>query len=168
MKEFRVERLEKQSRDEFDCGNEQLNNYLLKRSGQDQRSLFAACYLLIDQNAEKIAGYYTLSSASISLTLIPSDLAKKLPRYPSVPAVRVGRLAVDLKYQGSGLGKVLLADVVKRVIQSGIGSYAILVDAIDDQAEAFYLKFGFQKLKLATDDRMLFLPIKESSIEQGS
>ena len=78
----------------------------------------AACYIVVDQTKDAIAGYHTLSAADIPLTELPPDLTKRLPRYPTLPAARLGRLAVDQRYLGQKLGALLLADAVMRAAAS--------------------------------------------------
>ena len=104
-----------------------------------------------------IACYYTLASAQLSVTLLPEQFKKKLPRYPSVPAVRMERLAVDNKHKGQGLGSTLLINAIYRILKSDIASYAILVDAKDDKTIAFYRHHGF--LDLDIKQRTLFVPL---------
>jgi ribosomal protein S18 acetylase RimI-like enzyme len=99
-----------------------------------------------------------LSSASIALTELPASIIKKLPRYPAVPAVRLGRLAVDVSFKGQGLGSALLADAFARVIDSKFGCYAMIVDAKDETAAAFYRHHGF--IPFADLPEALFLPIE--------
>ncbi len=140
----------------FDCGSQPLNEYLRHHISQDLRRNLTTCFLALDQ-ANNIAGYYTLASASIDLSTLPAHLAKKLPRYPTVPAVLMGRMAIDKNYQGQGLGGVLLADALHRIIRSGIGAYALVVDAKDEQAAEFYRHFGF--LPLTASPLKLFLPV---------
>lgn len=106
---------------------------------------------------ERLAGYYTLASASVLFTDLPGTIAKKLPRYPSVPAVRLGRLAIDQTFKGKGLGSALLADALTRALRSDIATYAMIVDAKDKSAAAFYTHHGFMAL---TDSPLtLFLPL---------
>jgi GNAT superfamily N-acetyltransferase len=121
-----------------------------------------ACFVAIaasDANGANgtVAGYYTLASASVMLTDLPADLARKLPRYPSVPAVRMGRLAVAQAFKGQGLGAALLANALGRAVHAEIAAYALLVDAKDTSAAAFYAHHGF----VALPDRALtlFLPL---------
>ncbi len=105
-------------------------------------------------------GYFTLSAAVIDLSTLPTDLAAKLPRYPVLPAALIGRLALDRAYHGECLGAYLLIHGLKRALQlsrTEIGITAVLVDAKDDRARAFYLRYGF--LADLTDSRCLFLPI---------
>lgn len=101
-----------------------------------------ACFVAIDAE-NRIAGYYTLASASMLLSELPADIGKKLPRYPSVPAVRLGRLAVDQNFQGQGLGGALLADALDRAIRPEIAACAMVVNAKDDRAAMFYHHHGF-------------------------
>lgn len=161
---YRIERLvlqgrSKQDRSRFDCGASELNEYLQKRAGQDERRRIAACYLMIEQITESIAGYYTLSASSILLADLPKKIIKKLPRYPTVPVVRVGRLAVAHSFQGQGLGGVLLWDAIHRTATSDIAAVAVVVDAKDDLAVAFYQHYGFTPFESAP--QVLFLPISE-------
>ena len=88
---------------------------------------------------------------------LPPEVTRRLPRYPTLPAVRIGRLAVDLKFRGRGLGAALLADAVRRVLLAPPAALALLVDAKDDRAVAFYLHHGFQPF--ASQPRTLFLPL---------
>jgi GNAT superfamily N-acetyltransferase len=116
----------------------------------------AACFVALDDR-QRIAGYYTLASASLMLADLPADIGKKLPRYPTVPAVRMGRLAVDERFSGQGLGGALLADALARATRSEIAAYALIVDAKDDQAAAFYAHHGF--IALPRTPLTLFLPL---------
>lgn len=104
MSEFRIERLLNHVRTGFDCGVDALNRYVVQQAGQEMRRHFAVCFLLIENATESIAGYYTLSACSIPLPELPARLSKRLPRYPSVPAARMGRLAIDVRFQSRGLG----------------------------------------------------------------
>ena len=123
---------------------------------QDIRRLVAACFVALAEG-ERIAGYYTLASASLLPADLPSSIAKKLPRYPTVPAVRMGRLAVDLDFQGQRLGAALLADALERAAHAEIAAYAWMVDAQDATAAAFYRHHGF--LALLDAPLLLFLPL---------
>jgi ribosomal protein S18 acetylase RimI-like enzyme len=106
---------------------------------------------------QRIAGYYTLASASVLLSELPPRTAKKLPRYPTVPAVRMGRLAVDQAYKGQGLGAALLADALHRAARAEIAAHALMVDAKDEAAAAFYRHHGF--IALPDSPLTLFLPL---------
>ena len=105
----------------------------------------------------KVAGYYTLAAGGVPLTDLPAALAKRLPRYPSVPVARMGRLAVDQAFQGRKLGAALLADAVLRSVRSEVAVYALVVDAKDAAAERFYRHHGFERYGEKT--RQLILPL---------
>lgn len=155
-----IELLDKRhSRAVFDCGVMPLNRYIREQAGQDLKKKIAATYILVGDQSFSIAGYYTLSSTSINVVELPEHVAKKLPRYPLMPATLIGRLAVDLGYQGKGYGEILLADALKRSLISTkqIGSMAVVVDAKDDRAVAFYRHFQF--IPLVNYSHRLFLPM---------
>lgn len=143
-------------RNSFDCGAEPLNRYLRKLVSQDVRRRVASCFVALTDE-QQIAGYYTLASTGIPLTDLPPQDAKKLPRYPLIPAIRLGRLAVDKSFKGQGLGAALLADAISRAIQTEIAAYAIIVDAKDDTAAAFYSHHGF--IAFPDTPLVLFLPL---------
>ena len=104
-----------------------------------------------------VAGYYTLSACGVSLNDLSPETAKKLPRYPVVPAALLGRLAVDRSHRGKGLGGVLLGDALMRTARAELGVFALVVDAKDETAQSFYEHYGFTLLPGET--RRLCLPI---------
>lgn len=140
----------------FRSGSDPLDRYLREQVTQDIRRRVAACFVAL-ADRQRIVGYYTLASASLMLTDLPADISKKLPRYPTVPAVRMGRLAVDASFSGQGLGGALLADALERATLSEIASYALMVDAKDGNAAAFYGHHGF--ITLPDSPLTLFLPL---------
>src|ERR1044071_7330608 len=130
----------------FSCGNEILDRYLKEIASQDARRHVAAPFVLVDRNSPKtILGYYTLSAFSVDLGDLPPDVARKLPSYPVVPATLLGRLAVDRRHHGHGIGEFLLMDALRRVHEqsSQIATLAVIVDAIDQKALQFYKHFDF-------------------------
>lgn len=143
-------------RKRFDSGSTPLDRYLREQAAQDIRRRVAACFVAVTDE-QRIAGYYTLASASVALSDLPEATAKKLPRYPSVPAVRMGRLAVDRDFKGSGLGGSLLAEALQRSAHSEIAAYALIVDAKDETAADFYQHHGF--IALPSSALRLFLPL---------
>lgn len=140
----------------FNCGSEPLDRYFREYVTQDIRRRVAACFVALAYG-QRIAGYYTLASASLMLADLPASIGKKLPRYPTVPAVRMGRLAVDQVFKGQGLGGALLADALDRAAGSDIAAYALMVDAKDEAAAAFYQHHGF--IALPDMSLTLFLPL---------
>ena len=147
-------------RSAFESGVEPLDRYFKTQVSQDIKRRVAACFTALDANGQ-VAGFYTLSSASILLTGLPKSLAKKLPRYPNVPAVRMGRLAVDRRYKGKGLGAALLADALRRAVTAEIAAYAFVVDAKDESAADFYAHHGFR----ATAENPLFLYLPLATVK---
>jgi len=148
-------------RGEFSCGSAALDRYLREQVSQDIRRRVAACFVALTDDLQ-IAGYYTLAAASVPLLDLPDALRRKLPRYPSIPAVRMGRLAVDAAHRGKGLGAALLIDALRRAAAAEIPAVALLVDAKDDQAAEFYRHHGFIDL---ASTRTLFLPL--ATVAQG-
>ena len=140
----------------FNSDSEPLNRYLREQVTQDVRRRVATCFVAL-ADGQRIAGYYTLASASLLLADLPASSSKKLPRYPTVPAVRMGRLAIDQAFKGQGLGGALLADALDRAARAEIAAYALMVDAKDESAAAFYRHHGF--IALPDSPRTLFLPL---------
>lgn len=140
----------------FSSGSAPLNLYFQQQVTQDVRRRVTACFVALTSE-QRIAGYYTLAAASMLLADLPSKIGKKLPRYPSAPTVRMGRLAVDQDFKGQGLGGALLADAMSRAVSSEIAAYALVVDAKDDEAAAFYRHHGF--IPLPNLPLTLFLPL---------
>ena len=156
--DFSVEALEKKhARDSFSCGVAALDRYFREQVTQDMRRRVATCFVAVDHASQRVAGYYTLAAASVALEDLPEALRKKLPRYPTVPAVRMGRLAVARGMDGRGLGAALLADALARTAPAQIAAYALIVDAKNQAAADFYRHHGFS----AFDGKplMLYLPI---------
>lgn len=124
-----------------------------------ERSI-AAVFVLCESGTRTIMGYYTLSAYGLVPTGLPPHVAKKLPRYDRLPATLLGRLAVDERFGGQGVGRLLLFDALQRSFTqtTQIGSLAVIVDATDEKARAFYEHFGFQLL--ADHPNRLFIPMK--------
>ncbi len=156
---FRVETLSNShDRTGFKCGEEALEHYFRYHVTQDVRRHIANCFVAVESSTGTVAGYYTLSATGIPFTSLPAEVTKKLPRYPVLPAVRIGRLAVRMSSQGKRLGSALLADAAARALRAEVAAFVLLVDAKNDKAVQFYHKFGFKFLESAP--RTLFLPIE--------
>jgi predicted GNAT family N-acyltransferase len=150
----------KHNRKAFDCGKELLNNYIKIQAGQDIKRKLSACFVLAEKETNCVQGYYTLSNNSIPLSCFPEQINRKLPQsYESIPTTLLGRLAIDKKFKGKGLGKILLIDALRRsyAISKEIGSFAVVVDPIDRVAELFYEKYDFIKLP---DSEKMFIAIR--------
>ena len=143
----------------FSCGEPSLDRYIRRQASQDARRRGARVFVAHAHPPGRIAGYYTLSAASFEKDDLPAEVARRLPHYP-VPAAVIGRLAVDLRSQGSGLGEVLLLDAIHRVVRAGdtIGVYAVVVDALHERAGAFYERYGF--LPFPSRPLRLYLPLR--------
>lgn len=156
---FRVEILgPAHSRGGFSCGIAALDIYLIRQATQDMRRRVSACYIATEISSGKIAGYYTLAAGSVPLTDLPDAVTRKLPRYASVPVARLGRLAVDQVFHGKKLGGALLADAADRAARSEVAIFALIVDAKDDTAAAFYRHHGFEQI--GGKHRQLFVPLE--------
>jgi GNAT superfamily N-acetyltransferase len=142
---------------EFTCGVDALDRYFRQQAGQDVRRRATACFVAREIATDRIAGFYTLAAGGILLGEMSAQLAKRLPRYPTVPVARLGRLAVALAFHGLKLGGALLWDAVERASRSDVAVYALVVDAKDEQAESFYRHHGF--VALPRGSRTLILPL---------
>ncbi len=145
----------------FHSGVDALDRYLRQQAGQDMRGRVATVYIQIQRTpaTPTILGYYTISNLSIEARDLPAELVKRLPRYPVLSVTLIGRLAVDHSQRGKGLGGLLLFDALRRSLSTGIASLAVVVDAKDENARAFYAHYGFQQLGSHGD--RLFLASKD-------
>ncbi len=145
-------------RSSFECGHAVLDDWLRQRAGQFDRRDLAHTYVAVRRGEQKVLGYYAISTHGVRREDLPDDQAKGLPRI-DVPVVLLGRLAVDRSAQGCGLGCLLLMDALRRIelLADEVGIRAVEVNAIDDAARNFYLKFGF--MPLLDEPGHLFLPM---------
>lgn len=142
----------------FESGVDALDRYFRTQAAQDARKNIAAPFVLL-LPTDAVGGYYTLSATALRLTELPDRTARKLPRYPLVPATLLGRLAVDRRHQGRGYGRFLLADALHRCVSSEIASFAVVVDAKNDSARQFYERESF--LALPDQPTRLFRPMSD-------
>lgn len=167
---FTIELLDtaRHQRDGFDCGVSALNEYLKTRARKEMDAGVAVCFVAVPENEpEKIAGYYTLSAASIRRAdLVDEKLLKKLPRYPDFPATLLGRLARSLDFKGQGLGDRLMVSAMERANSGSqkIASWAMITDPKDSKAAGFYSGFGFQPL----NENRLMMPMFQIRALLGS
>ena len=158
--QYRIEPLSDQhDRAVFSCGVEALDRYVQKQAGQDV-SIRVGVLFVITPDGTIMAGFYTLSAHLVNLADLPESVAKKLPRYPNVPATLLGRLAISENFRGQGIGELLLLDALKRAFGNTreVASAVIVVDAKDERARGFYLHHDFMPLPMHPN--RLFYPMR--------
>jgi ribosomal protein S18 acetylase RimI-like enzyme len=143
-------------RERFRCGVAELDRYFRQLVTQDIRRRVTTCFVAVAADGI-VAGFYTLASAGIPVNDLPPEVARRLPRYPVLPAARIGRLAVDSGYRRRGIGGILVMDAAARALRAEQANFALLVDAKDESAAAFYRHHGFAAL--ASRPHTLFLPL---------
>jgi GNAT superfamily N-acetyltransferase len=156
---LRIEPLGREhDRASYTCGQADLDDWFRHRASQDERRNIARVFVAVD-DVLGIAGFYSLGSFALSIDDLPEELARKLPRYRVVPAALIGRLTRDERIRSRGIGALLLADAIRRILGVGrsIAVFAIVVDAKDDDAVNFYRAFGFRPFPLRP--KRLFLPM---------
>ncbi|MGP0070213.1 MAG: GNAT family N-acetyltransferase [Isosphaeraceae bacterium] len=159
MSDWRIERLDRiHVREGFDCGKPSLNDFLHTLVSQYEKRNLGRTYVAFQEGDPRVMGYYTLASGAIDAESLPAKQPKKLPRH-AVPVVLIARLAVDRNVHGRGLGGLLLRDALTQTLDLSekLGVHAVVVDALDAEARAFYERFGF--LPLTDDPMRLFLPL---------
>jgi predicted GNAT family N-acyltransferase len=162
---YLIEPLGDHDRAAFSCGKKPLDDYIRQQASQDFKRKLAAVFVVLPRDApERVIAYYTLSNRELKLTQLPADIAKKAGRYNSLPVTLLGRMAVDSTQQGKGLGDFVLVDTLKRSLRatSEVASFAVFVEAKDEDSLQFYLKYGF--IQLPENKLKLFLLMK--TIEQ--
>ncbi len=139
----------KHRREEFYCGVDALDDYLKKRARKEMGAGLAVCFVaVLEDDPGCIAGFYTLSAATILTTALPEAVTRKLPRYGEFPATLLGRLARSTAFKGQGLGDRLMMSAFARAAHGAeeVASWAIVTDPKDDNARRFYEDFGFSEL----------------------
>jgi len=136
-------------RSDFCCGRDSLDNYIRKQASQDIKRRIATVFVLIDEPETSVLAYYTLSAYTVDVSVLNEDLAKRLPRYPLLPATLLGRLAVDNSQQGKRFGELMLIDALHKSLDSTaqVASLAVVAEALDEEALGFYIKYGFQPFR---------------------
>ena len=157
MISYEIERLDAQDRSAFRSGSEALDRYLKQQARQEQKRRIASCFLAIANDAS-IAGYYTIAATALAADRLGAEHSRSLPRYPLIPAVLLGRLAVDLIHQRNGLGAILVANAIRRASRAEIMAYTMVVKAKDEAAAGFYAHLGFERL--ADDPKWLIRPLR--------
>lgn len=144
--------------EDFSCGEEALDRWLRAYAGQSQRRDAARTFVTADQEG-RVAGYYTLVAAQVEHEHATAEVRRGLSKHFPIPVALIARLAVATQHQGTGLGRSLLLDALQRVLRASdeLAIRAITVDAISDDAAAFYRTFGFEPSHLAPDTLMVSL-----------
>jgi len=159
MAEWLVEQLRPaHQRGDFSCGVPSLDSFLHTLVSQYEKRRLGRTFVATEPGSDRVAGYYTLAAGAVEIQALHSDTARKLPKHP-VPTIHLGRLAVDQAFRGRRLGEFLLFHALQAALELSqkLGAFAVDVRAVDDQAAAFYQKYGFRPL---TDDlRHLYLPM---------
>ncbi|MEM9216871.1 MAG: GNAT family N-acetyltransferase [Cyanobacteria bacterium P01_F01_bin.150] len=147
-------------RSTFCCGEDSLDTYIRQRASQDLKKRVSTVFVLIDEPKMDVLGYYILSSYTVDISALEAPFAKRLPRYPALPATLLGRLAVDNNQQGKRFGELLLIDALKRSFETTaqIASVAVIVEALNESALSFYMKYGFRPLN--QEPMKLYVPMK--------
>lgn len=152
------------NRADFSCGIDSLDNYIRKQASQDLKKKVATVFVLVDLPNTDVIAYYTLSSYTVQIVELDASFAKRLPRYPLLPATLLGRLAVDNNHQGQHLGEFILVDSLKKALDATaqVASLAVIAEAVNERAARFYQKYGFQQFKQVP--MKLYLPMQ--SVEE--
>jgi predicted GNAT family N-acyltransferase len=142
----------------FSSGSPPLDQYFKNQAGQAVEKKLAAVFVLTP-DGKTVHGYFTLSSFVVKLDELPEKIAKKLTKMGEVPATLIGRLARSVDLKGKGVGELLLADALKKALLNSVtvASWAVVVDAKDEKAIAFYKRYGFIEFPGTTN--RLFLPM---------
>jgi ribosomal protein S18 acetylase RimI-like enzyme len=163
-----IEPLGKQhDRTAFTCGQAELDDWFRRRASQDERRNVARVFVATDDTLG-LVGFYSLSSFTLAFEDLPDEIARKLPRYDSIPAALIGRLARDERARGRGLGELLLADAIRRILGAGktLAVFAIVVDAKDARALGFYEGFGFRPFPLRPNRLFLLTSSAVAAVER--
>lgn len=163
-----LERLGTQhDRSKFSCGQAELDDWFRRRAGRDERRNIARVFVAVDSELG-VVGFYSLSSFKLEFDDLPDEIARKLPRYNGVPAALIGRLARDIRVRGKGVGELLAADAVRRILSAAqsLAVFAIVVDAKDEHAATFYEGFGFRRFPLRPNRLFLLASSAVKALER--
>lgn len=159
MSEIDIELLTKQhDRVSFDCGEPRQNDLLQKRARKHAEQKFSQTWVATTEGRAEILGFVTLSMGQIEFANVTEEIVRGLPRYP-IPVLHVGQLATSLRYQGKGIGSLLLAFSCRKAVElsQSVGCYAVDLFAQDEVAFEFYRRRGF--LPLSVESQRLLIPV---------
>jgi GNAT superfamily N-acetyltransferase len=156
-------------RTEFRCGQPDLDDWFRRRASQDDRRDVARVFVAADSDLG-VVGFYSLSAFTLSFADLPEEIARKLPRYDAIPAALIGRLARDERVRGKAIGELLLADAIRRILGVGrtLAVFAIVVEAKDSHAVAFYQHYGFRPFPLHPTRLFLLASTAAAAVESAS
>lgn len=166
--DFAIAPLEKgHDRKLFKCGQPDLDDWFQRRASQDEKRNIARVFVATD-DALGVIGFYSLSSFTLAIDDLPEEIGRKLPRYDAIPAALIGRLARDVRVRGKGIGELLLADAVRRILGASrsVAVFAIVVEAKDAAASAFYEGFGFRPFPLRPQRMFLLASTAAAAFER--
>lgn len=154
-------------RKQFKCGQPDLDDWFQRRASQDEKRNIARVFVATDDEFGVI-GFYSLSSFTLAIDDLPEEIGRKLPRYDAIPAALIGRLARDMRVRGKGIGELLLADAVRRILGASrsVAVFAIVVEAKDAAAAAFYEGFGFRPFPLRPQRLFLLASTAAAAFER--
>jgi ribosomal protein S18 acetylase RimI-like enzyme len=166
--DVRLEPLSNQhDRSKFSCGERELDDWFRRRAGQDERRNVARVFVALNDELG-VVGFYSLSSFKLDFDDLPEAIARKLPRYDGVPAALIGRLERDTRVRGKGVGELLVADAVRRILSAAqsLAIFAVMVDAKNERAAAFYEGFGFRRFPLRPNRLFLLVSSAATALER--
>lgn len=145
-------------RSAFACGKPPLDDFIRTRVSEYEKRRLGKTFVAVTEGEKRVIGYYTLAAGAVTFAHLPTEASRKLPKHP-IPVVLLARLAVDQSAQGKRLGEGLLLDALGRSLDlsANLGAHAVEVDALDDSAVTFYVKYGFAPL--LDNPKHLFLPL---------
>lgn len=151
----------------FSCGETELDDWFRHRATQDEKRNIARVFVARDSELGVI-GFYSLSTFTLSLSDLPEEIARKLPRYGAIPAALIGRLARDERVRGKKIGELLLADAVRRILGAArsLAVFAIVVDAKNARAADFYTAYGFKRFPLRPDRLFLLASTAAAGLQK--
>lgn len=154
-------------RSRFSCGEAELDDWFRRRAGQDERRNIARVFVAVDSELG-IVGFYSLSSFRLDFADLPEEIARKLPRYDGIPAALIGRLARDTRVRGKGVGDLLVADAVRRILSAArsLAVFTIMVDAKDERAATFYERLGFRRFPLRPNRLFMLASSAAAALER--
>lgn len=155
-------------RSKFSCGQAELDDWFRRRAGQDERRNVARVFVAVDSEFG-VVGFHSLGAFKLDTDDLPEEIARKLPRYEDgLPAALIGRLARDVRVRGKGVGELLVADAVRRILGAAqtLAVLAIVVDAKDELAATFYEGFGFRRFPLRPNRLFLLASSAATALER--